>query len=69
MTKYAVLVAGEDCWTVWEDNENAVPQRFDTYDEALDALNEHVADLNEAGMDYNKEEFEIVECDDEGNLP
>lgn len=68
MTKYAVLTAGEDCWAD-EVAGLRYPIRFDTYDEALDALNEHVADLNEAGMDYNKEEFEIVECDDEGNLP
>ena len=69
MTKYAVLCAGEDCWTEWDDYACAsIPMRFNSRDEALAELNEHVRDMADADMDFDTSEYEIVECDDEGNI-
>ena len=60
-TLYAVLTDGEDCWTETDENGISSPLRFTSFDEAQQELDQHMADMDEAGMDYEPAEFRIVE--------
>jgi hypothetical protein len=57
----------ENCWL----DEHGVPQRFDTYEDALEELNSHLSDLEEAVKDGflvdggNAEDYRIIKVNRE----
>lgn len=54
MTKYHVLFDSENVWTI--DGE---PHTFNSETEAIAELEEHFADMDEAGMDYEPSDYRI----------
>jgi hypothetical protein len=57
--RYEVLTAIGNGWeNVWTEDDK--PVTFASYDEALTEMLEHIADLVEAGMDFNPRDFKIA---------
>jgi hypothetical protein len=49
-----VLFDGENVWTI-----NGEPLHFDSFEDAAKELDEHFADMDEAGMDYEPADYRI----------
>ena len=56
MTKFAVLLDGENVWTV-----DGAPWLFDSFEAAAAELDETFRDMDEAGMDYEPSDYRIEE--------
>lgn len=54
---YTICDGWVNCWH--EDDE---PMVFDTPEEAVEELMDHINCLNEAGMDYNPLEFRLTKA-------
>lgn len=64
---YTVCDGWINTWTVEQDNGNSEPEYFDSYEDAIDALDEFFDDVHEAYQQgwletkYRPEEFRIAE--------
>jgi hypothetical protein len=52
--KYQVLFDGENVWQI-----DGQPHYFDSFEEAGKELDEHFADMDDAGMDYEPADYRI----------
>ena len=64
---YTICDGWINTWSICDDEVNEIPERFQSYDEALIALNEHLDDMkfeykagNIADL-YTKDQFRIKE--------
>jgi len=61
-------------WINWDDNGNATPETFKSFDDAVIALDEYLSDIEweykNGNLDsiYDRSEFRIVKCDGEKNV-
>jgi hypothetical protein len=65
--QYTICDGWTNTWTEYDDDNNAQPMTFDSFEEALDELDEHLNDCDkefERGnieSPYERDEFRIVE--------
>jgi hypothetical protein len=56
--QYVVLFMGENVWTI-----NGEPMTFNSFDEALESLEETFTELESENIDYEPSDYRITEID------